>query len=77
MSNTLAFESTFNICVHHFEFYTFGENHIFPYVEHVNMVTITLKSVKTSALLLQSLFLFSKFQTMPDKIIWQKQTVYS
>ena len=45
MSKTLAFESTFNICIHHFEFHTFGENHMCPYLEHVNTDTITLKSV--------------------------------
>ena len=65
--------------MHHFEFRTFGENHIFPHVKHVNMDTITLNSVlKFQPWLLQSLSLFSRFQTMPDKIFWQKyQTVYS
>ena len=46
MTKTLALESTFNICTHHFEFHTSDENHICPYVEHVNTDTITLKSVK-------------------------------
>ena len=45
MSKTLALESTFNICIHHFEFQTFGGNHICPYVEHGNTDTRTLKSV--------------------------------
>ena len=45
MRKTSALESTFNICIHHFEFYTFGENHICPYVEHVNTDTIIIKNL--------------------------------
>ena len=43
LSKTLALESTFNICIHHFQFHTFGENHFCPHGEHVNTDIITLK----------------------------------
>ena len=45
MGKTLALESTFNICIHHFEFHTLGENKICPLVEDVNTDSIKLKSV--------------------------------
>ena len=45
MNKTVALESAFNIYIHHFEFQSFGENQICPYEEHVDMDTITLKSV--------------------------------
>ena len=56
MSKTLALESTFNICIHHFEFHTHGENHICSYVEHVYIDTITLKSVLINFSLVATIF---------------------